>query len=79
MADENNMKAAERLRRYWSSSGQGGMVKIRWGTEGDWTRCVRELSKYMTRDEAEGYCQNLHKRNTGVYTGDKRNVGNKDD
>ena len=82
MADGQNntpgdMRATERLRKYWSKSGAGG-IKIAWGTEGDWTRCVRELSKYMTKDEAEGYCQNLHKRNTGMYTGDKRNPGNKD-
>ena len=77
MADGQNnspddMKATERLRLYWST-GAGGSVKIRWNTDGDWTRCVRELKKYMTEDEAEGYCQNLHKRATGMYTGDKRN------
>lgn len=81
MADGQNnspsdMKATERLRRYWSTG--AGAAKIAWNTPGDWTRCVANLSKYMTKDEAEGYCQNLHKRATGVYTGDKRNPGNKD-
>lgn len=81
MADGQNdspkdMKATERLRKYWTTG--AGAIKIAWGTEGDWTRCVRELKKYMTKDEAEGYCQNLHKRATGVYTGDKRNPGNRD-
>ena len=76
MADGQNdtpkdMKATERLRRYWAEG--AGAIKIAWGTPGDWTRCVRQLSKYMTKDQAEGYCQNLHKRATGVYTGDKRN------
>jgi len=64
---------AEQLRLYWSTG--AGSIKIRWGTPGDWTRCVRLLSKYMGHDDAQGYCQNLHKRNTGIYTGDKRNPG----
>lgn len=82
MADGQNntpgdMKATEKLRQYWTT-GTGGMVKIRWNTDGDWTRCVRQLSKYMTRDQAEGYCQNLHKRATGMYTGDKAHRKDKD-
>lgn len=61
---------AEKLRRYWSSG--KGAAKLRWLTPGDWTRCYRHLRKYMG-PRAKGYCQNLHKRNTGVWTGDKRN------
>ncbi|MFC8065521.1 hypothetical protein [Streptomyces sp. NPDC057293] len=64
---------AETLRRYWSSGGAGGQ-RIRWGTPGDWTRCNRQLSRYMGA-RARGYCQLLHRRNTGAYTGDRRNVG----
>ena len=71
-----DMKATERLRIYWTTG--SGAAKIRWNTPGDWGRCVRQLGKYMTRDQAEGYCQNLHKRATGVYTGDKLNPGNRD-
>jgi hypothetical protein len=63
---------AERLRRYWTTG--KGAAKIRWGTEGDWTRCYRQLRKYMGV-RAKGYCQNLHKRSTGVWTGDRRNPG----
>lgn len=63
-----DVKATEKLRQYWTTG--AGAIKIRWNTDGDWTRCVRQLSKYMTRDQAEGYCQNLHKRATGRYTGD---------
>lgn len=63
---------AEKLRRYWSSG--KGAAKIRWNTPGDFKRCVRHLRKYMP-GRAEGYCQNLHKRNTGVWTGSKFNVG----
>lgn len=61
---------AETLRKYWST-GEGGL-KIRWNTPGDWKRCVRFLSKYMG-ERAKGYCQNLHHRDTGMWTGDKAN------
>lgn len=64
---------AETLRQYWSAGGAGG-AKIRWGTPGDWTRCTRQLSRYMGA-RARGYCQLLHRRNTGVYTGSRANVG----
>ena len=63
---------AEKLRRYWLYG--EGAVKIRWGTPGDFTRCVRQLNKYMP-GRAEGYCARLHKRATGVYPGSKLNVG----
>lgn len=52
---------AEDLREYWTT-GPGGM-KIRWGTPGDFDRCVRNLEKYMP-GQAEGYCNLLHKRAT---------------
>lgn len=61
---------AEVLRDYWEHG--KGALKIRWGTPGDFTRCVRELSKYMP-GRAEGYCANMHRRMTGVWPGDKSN------
>lgn len=63
---------AETLRRYWTSG--AGAAKIRWGTPGDWGRCQRHLSKYMGA-RARGYCQLLHRRATGVYTGSRANAG----
>jgi hypothetical protein len=63
---------AEKLRRYWSTG--RGAAKIRWLTPGDAKRCYRHLRKYMGV-RAWGYCQNLHKRNTGVWTGSRFNVG----
>jgi hypothetical protein len=63
-----------RLKRYWTV-GKGGL-KIRWNTPGDWTRCNRYLRKYMG-PRAKGYCANLHKLMTGVWPGDRRNVGKK--
>lgn len=67
-----NPKAAK-LRRYWST-GEGGVAKIRWNTPGDFTRCVKQLRKYLGV-RAKGYCANLHKMNTGVWPGSKLNVG----
>lgn len=68
---DKNRGNAETLRRYWSIGGKGG-AKIRWGTHGDWTRCVEHLVKYMG-PRAKGYCQLMHKRNDGFYTGSKLN------
>jgi hypothetical protein len=71
---DRNRGNAENLRRYWT---QGkGALKIRWGTPGDWTRCVRYLSKYMG-PRAKGYCQLRHKEATGVYTNSPLNPGRK--
>lgn len=68
------MDGAE-LKRYWTV-GKGGL-KIRWGTPGDWQRCVREIRKYAAKEgfSAEGYCARLHKEMTGVYPGSAANVG----
>jgi hypothetical protein len=72
---DRNRGNAEELRQYWTRG--KGAAKIRWGTPGDWTRCVRQLSKYMG-PRAKGYCQLRHKEATGVYTGSRFNPG-KDD
>jgi len=70
---DRNRGNAEELRKYWTKG--KGAAKIRWGTPGDWTRCVRNLSKYMG-PRAKGYCQLRHKEVTGIYTGDRNNPGN---
>lgn len=56
---------AATLKRYWTSG--PGAAKIRWGTKGDWSRCVRQLSKYMG-PRAKGYCQLRHMQATGTTT-----------
>lgn len=63
------------LKVYWST-GKGG-AKIKWNTPGDMTRCIRYIRKYAEKEgfSAEGFCARLHKQMTGVYPGDKRNVG----
>lgn len=66
---DRNRGHAEELRRYWTV-GKGG-AKIRWGTPGDWTRCVRHLSKFLgTR--AKGYCALRHHEMTGMWTGSQQ-------
>ncbi|RCG21755.1 hypothetical protein DQ392_08590 [Streptomyces reniochalinae] len=63
---------AETLKRYW---GQGrGAAKIKWYTPGDFRRCERHLRKYLGA-RAKGYCARLHRERTGVWPGDKRNIG----
>lgn len=71
---DRNRGNAEKLREYWTHG--EGAAKIRWGTPGDWTRCVRHLSKYMGV-RSRGYCQLRHKDATGVYTGSRLNPGHK--
>jgi hypothetical protein len=72
---DRNRGNAETLRRYWTV-GKGGLVKIRWNTPGDWTRCYRNLKKYMGL-RAKGYCSLRHHEMTGMWPGDKDNPGMK--
>lgn len=65
-----NRGNAETLRQYWLHG--AGAAKIAWGTSGDWTRCVANLTPHMGV-RAKGYCNLLHKRATGVYPGSKLN------
>jgi len=70
-----DIAATEKLKRYWTT-GTGGTAKVRWGTPGDMTRCMRHLRKYMPRkDMHAGYCAELHHQMTGTWPGDRRNVG----
>lgn len=66
---DRNRGNAEALREYWTRG--KGAAKIRWGTKGDWTRCVRQLGKYLG-PRAKGYCALRHKEVTGLWTGDKK-------
>lgn len=56
---------AQTLRDYWTHG--TGAAKIRWGAPGDWSRCVREVSKYMG-PRAKGYCQLRHMAALGITT-----------
>ncbi len=53
-------------------------ARIRWNTPGDYRRCVRQALKHgMSKRQAYGACQTLHKKATGLYTGDRRHTGKK--
>lgn len=64
-ASPQDVQATDRLRAYWERG--PGAAKIQWGVPGDWSRCVAELGKYISRPE--GYCTLMHKRVTGFYPG----------
>lgn len=68
---DRNRGGADKLRRYWLHG--EGAAKIRWGTPGDWTRCVRQLTKHLG-PRARGYCALRHKEATGMWTGDKKHM-----
>ncbi len=61
---------ADRLLKYWTTG--PGALKIRWRSDGDFTRCVKEL-RGKVRDP-KGLCATYHKVATGLWPGDKRNL-----
>lgn len=63
---------AGQLKAYWATG--AGAAKIRWNTPGDFTRCNRQLAKYLG-PRAKGYCARLHRERTGVWPGSRLNVG----
>jgi hypothetical protein len=56
---------AERLKEYWVH-GEGD-IKIKWGTPGDFARCVRELRDHVA--DPEGLCNTYHVAALGVPPG----------
>jgi hypothetical protein len=57
----------ENLAQYWTLG--EGAAKIRWGTEGDFERCRRNLAQYIGPGQLSGACANLHHRALGVWPG----------
>jgi 2'-5' RNA ligase len=64
---DRNRGNAEKLRRWYVHG--GGAAKIRWGTEGDFMRCVRIAGKHMTPERAKGYCNLRHQDAVGAPPG----------
>lgn len=56
---------AEQLFQYWVHG--EGALKIRWGEDGDFKRCVMHLGKYVS--DPEGLCNVLHRKALGVAPG----------
>jgi hypothetical protein len=57
------------LRNYWVRG--EGAAKIRWGSDSDFKRCVKELREHVR--DPEGLCAEYHKSATGMWPGDRRN------
>ena len=58
-----NPGGTERLHEYWVHGEGAG--KIRWGTHGDFQRCVDHLGKYIR--DPQGYCNLAHHAALGIY------------
>lgn len=54
------------LKAYWTHG--KGAAKIRWGTDGDFNRCVRHLGKYV--DDPKGLCNTYHVAALGAPPGE---------
>lgn len=57
-------EATRRLMAYWTHG--KGAIKIGWGTDGSFRRCVALLSKYFPKNP-KGLCANLHHKATGEW------------
>ncbi|MEW9530780.1 HK97 family phage prohead protease [Microbispora sp. NPDC049125] len=66
-------RSVAQLKR-WYLRGEGA-AQIRWGTGGDWERCVRIAGKHMDPAKAKGFCANLHKEATGEWPGPHAHEG----
>lgn len=62
-----------RLKRYQTVG--PGAARIRWGTEGDWTRCHVEMLKHVDDASARRMCSQWHHDMTGEWPGSKANTG----
>lgn len=73
-SDPSPKPGARRLRRFWTRGPGAG--KIRWGTAGDFKRCVRQLREHVGAG-AEGLCNVYHRSATGHAPGQGPHVGGK--
>lgn len=68
----NNARA---LKNYWAHG--EGAAKIRWGTDGDFDRCIRLIQQAVVKNGRKplpdrvikGLCSNLHREATGKNPG----------
>ena len=56
---------AQNLKNYWVHG--PGALKIRWRTDGDFERCVRELRPHVANPE--GLCNTYHQAAVGAPPG----------
>lgn len=69
---DGGLDGGRRLKDYWAHG--KGALKIRWGTDGSFRRCVRQLRKYFPRNP-EGLCANLHHEATGEWPTEHGKLG----
>lgn len=62
-ATPGDVKATERLRLYWTKG--EGAAKIKWGSPGDFDRCVRHLGKWVA--DPKGLCASYHHEALGIW------------
>ena len=67
-------KETNRLHDYWVRG--AGAAKIRWGTGGDWTRCTRQLRKYISPQFLKRTCAEWHHDALGYWPGECGRPGN---
>lgn len=63
---------AAKLRAYWTRG--EGAAKIKWGTPGDFKRCVEHMRKFVA-ERAEGLCNIYHRSAIGVAPGQEHKNG----
>jgi hypothetical protein len=63
-----------RLHKYWTKG--KGAAKIRWGSGGDFTRCTRQLKKYITPTFLNRTCAEWHHDALGYWPGELGKPGN---
>lgn len=65
--------AANNIEAWWKTG--AGAARIRWGSPGDFTRCVRNLTKHVGSERAKRICAQWHFEVNGFWPGDRRNRG----
>lgn len=66
-----------RLHTYWTKG--EGAAKIRWGTNGDFTRCTEQLAKYIEPPFLKRTCAEWHHDALGYWPGELGKPGNPPD
>lgn len=69
-----NPEETRRIHAYWTRG--KGRAKIRWGTNGDFTRCTRQLRKYISPAYLNRTCAQWHHDALGYWPGEKGKPGN---
>lgn len=63
-----------RIHDYWVRG--EGAAKIRWGTNGDWTRCTQQLREYISPRFLKRTCAEWHHDALGYWPGELGKPGN---